>query len=153
MLSFATRSLEADFPATLREVDPAWLGRLGRKPSGAVHEFVIKLLEKSPEFHQSKLAGLGLHGMVLELLASLADFPERTHQVGVYGLGKCQRLIALLRRAGYERPSWLHGALRSMTDYYVARGLDLGAVPGVADAPGKLAGEIVLSPPSATLMT
>lgn len=86
---------------------------------------------------------------VARLLASLEDFPERTHQIGVYGLGKCQRLIALLRQAGYQRPVWLHGALRSMTDYYVSRGLDLGDVPAVADAPGKLAGEIVLSPPSA----
>jgi putative mRNA 3-end processing factor len=86
---------------------------------------------------------------VQKLLASLRDFPERTHQIGVYGLGKCQRLIKLLRQAGYERPIWLHGALRSMTDYYVSRGIDLGAVPNAMDAPGKLAGEIVLSPPSA----
>lgn len=89
------------------------------------------------------------HQEAAKLLASLRDFPERTHQVGVYGLGKCQRLIALLRQAGYERPIWLHGALRSMTDYYLSRGFDLGEVPAVADAPGKLAGEIVLSPPSA----
>jgi putative mRNA 3-end processing factor len=89
------------------------------------------------------------HLEVGKLLASLADFPERTHQVGVYGLGKCQRLIALLREAGYDRPVWLHGALRSMTDYYLARGFALGDVPSVADAPDKLAGQIVLSPPSA----
>lgn len=38
------------------------------------------------------------------LLGSLATFPERTHLVGVYSLGKCQRLIALLRQAGYDRP-------------------------------------------------
>lgn len=88
-------------------------------------------------------------GEAAKLLRSLADFPERTHQVGVYGLGKCQRLIALIRAAGYDRPIWLHGALRSMTDYYVSRGFDLGEVPSVADATGKLAGEIVLSPPSA----
>ncbi len=86
---------------------------------------------------------------IAKLLASLRDFPERTHQVGVYGLGKCQRLIALLRQAGYDRPIWLHGALRSMTDYYLSRGFPLGEVPSVADARGKLAGEIVLSPPSA----
>jgi putative mRNA 3-end processing factor len=86
---------------------------------------------------------------VQKLLASLRDFPERTHQIGVYGLGKCQRLIKLIRQAGYDRPIWLHGALRSMTDYYVSRGIDLGEVPNVTDAPGKLAGEIVLSPPSA----
>ncbi len=86
---------------------------------------------------------------VQKLLASLRDFPERTHQIGVYGLGKCQRLIKLIRQAGYDRPIWLHGALRSMTDYYVSRGVDLGAVPNAMDAPDKLAGEIVLSPPSA----
>lgn len=86
---------------------------------------------------------------VQKLLASLRDFPERTHQIGVYGLGKCQRLVKLIRQAGYDRPIWLHGALRTMTDYYVSRGLDLGEVPSAADAPGKLAGEIVLSPPSA----
>jgi putative mRNA 3-end processing factor len=88
-------------------------------------------------------------GEVAKLLASLKDFPERTHQVGVYGLGKCQRLIALLRRAGYDRPVYLHGALRSMTDYYLARGFALGDVPSVADSKEMLAGEIVLSPPSA----
>ena len=48
-------------------------------------------------------------GEVAKLLTSLGDFPERTHQIGVYGLGKCQRLIALLRQAGYDRPVWLHG--------------------------------------------
>ena len=48
-----------------------------------------------------------------KLLHSLAVFPERTHVVGVYALGKCQRVIALLRAAGYDRPIWLHGALQS----------------------------------------
>jgi putative mRNA 3-end processing factor len=88
-------------------------------------------------------------GEVGKLLQSLKDFPERTHQIGVYGLGKCQRLIALLRQAGYEKPIYLHGALRSMTDYYLARGFALGDVPSVADTKEKLAGEIVLCPPSA----
>lgn len=87
-------------------------------------------------------------GEVEKLLASLRTFPERTHLVGVYGLGKCQRLIALLRQAGYDRPVWLHGALRSMTDYYLRRGIDLGPVPSVAESKGHLAGEIVLCPPS-----
>lgn len=86
---------------------------------------------------------------IAKLIRSLSDFPERTHQIGVYGLGKCQRLIALLREAGYDRPIWLHGALRGMTDYYVSRGIALGNVPSVADAPDRLAGQIVLSPPSA----
>ncbi|MFO1121696.1 MAG: ligase-associated DNA damage response exonuclease [Hyphomicrobiales bacterium] len=88
-------------------------------------------------------------GEVTKLLASLQAFPERTHLIGVYGLGKCQRLIALLRAAGYDRPVWLHGALRSMTDYYARQGAVLGPVPPVAAAKGHLAGEIVLCPPSA----
>ena len=83
------------------------------------------------------------------LLASLAAFPERTHQVGVYGLGKCQRLIALLRGAGYERPIWLHGAMVAMCDLYQRLGVPLGELRAVADAETSLAGEIVLSPPSA----
>lgn len=86
---------------------------------------------------------------IAKLLASLADFPERTHQIGVYGLGKCQRLIALLRQAGYDRPVWLHGALRGVTDYYMSCGIALGDVRNVAEAATTLAGEIVLCPPSA----
>jgi putative mRNA 3-end processing factor len=83
------------------------------------------------------------------LLASVRAFADRTHLVGAYGLGKTQRLIALLRRAGYDRPIWLHGALKAMCDLYVARGIDLGDLRLVTDAPDKLAGEIVLCPPSA----
>ena len=84
------------------------------------------------------------------LLASRDVFPERTHLVGCYGLGKCQRLLALLRRAGYERPIYLHGALKAMTDLYVARGQTFGELVLVSEAGGKgLAGEIVLCPPSA----
>jgi len=83
------------------------------------------------------------------LLASLAAFPERTHLVGAYGLGKTQRLIALLRRAGYDRPIWLHGAMQAMCDLYAALGVDLGPLALVSDADSKLPGEIVLCPPSA----
>ena len=60
------------------------------------------------------------------LLHSLAQFPERTHLVGVYALGKAQRLIRLLRDAGHDGPIYLHGALRRLCDYYAARGIDLG---------------------------
>ena len=88
-------------------------------------------------------------GEIERLLASVAAFPERTHQVGVYGLGKCQRLILLLRRAGYDRPIWLHGAMVAMCQLYERLGVRLGDVRSVADAQTSLAGEIVLSPPSA----
>lgn len=83
------------------------------------------------------------------LLTSLSTFPERTHLVGVYSLGKCQRLIALLRQAGYGRPIWLHGALEGACDLYEQLGVPLGPLELVSDAKESLAGEIVLCPPSA----
>lgn len=83
------------------------------------------------------------------LLGSLATFPERTHLVGVYSLGKCQRLIALLRQAGYGRPIWLHGALEGACDLYEQLGVPLGPLELVSEAKESLAGEIVLCPPSA----
>jgi putative mRNA 3-end processing factor len=84
-----------------------------------------------------------------KLLASLELFPERTHLIGVYGLGKCQRVIALLRRAGFQRRIWLHGALKKVSDLYVTLGIDLGDIASVSDATGTLAGEVVMCPPSA----
>jgi putative mRNA 3-end processing factor len=86
---------------------------------------------------------------VARLLASVAAFPEQAHLVGVYGLGKCQRLIALLRGAGYDRPIWLHGALKGICDAYEDLGIPLGPMPLVSEAQGRLAGEVVLCPPSA----
>jgi putative mRNA 3-end processing factor len=82
------------------------------------------------------------------LLASQQAFPERAHLVGVYGLGKCQRVIALLRRAGYDRTIYLHGALQRMCELYAGLGIDLGSLQTVGDADRRaLAGEIVLAPP------
>jgi putative mRNA 3-end processing factor len=86
---------------------------------------------------------------IAKLLASHARFPERTHLIGVYSLGKCQRLIAELRRAGYDRPVYLHGAMQAVTRLYLELGQPLGDVRPMADAPASLAGEIVLCPPSA----
>jgi putative mRNA 3-end processing factor len=87
---------------------------------------------------------------VAKLLRSLALFPERAHLVGVYALGKAQRLILLLRRAGYDRPIWLHGALDALTRLYQGFGLDFGDLRSVAAAArAELAGEIVLAPPGA----
>lgn len=88
-------------------------------------------------------------GEIGRLLASVKAFPDRAHLVGCYGLGKCQRLLALLRRAGYERPIYMHGALKSMTDLYQAHGQDFGELVHVSEAGRGLAGEIVLCPPSA----
>jgi len=87
---------------------------------------------------------------VEKLLASLRRQPERVHLVGVYALGKCQRLIALLRRAGHDRPIFLHGALVALCALYESLGVALGRLVAVADVPrDRLTGEIVLCPPSA----
>jgi putative mRNA 3-end processing factor len=87
---------------------------------------------------------------IARLLHSVALFPERAHLVGAYSLGKAQRVIALLRKAGYQAPIYLHGAMESITHYYAGRGIALGelrAVRGAAKA--ELAGTITLCPPSA----
>jgi putative mRNA 3-end processing factor len=86
---------------------------------------------------------------IAKLLRSVALFPERAHLVGAYSLGKAQRVIALIRQAGYDRPIYLHGAMESITHYYVSRGIDLGELRAVRDAKkAELAGVIALCPPS-----
>lgn len=85
---------------------------------------------------------------ISKLLASLQLFPDRTHQVGVYSLGKCQRLIVLLRESGYTKPIWLHGAMKSMCDLYESLGITLGELRLVSESDTALPGEIVLCPPS-----
>ena len=57
-------------------------------------------------------------GEIAKLLRSVALFPERAHLVGAYSLGKAQRVIALLREAGYDKPIYLHGAMEKITRYY-----------------------------------
>ncbi len=87
---------------------------------------------------------------IARLLASLSLFPERTHLIGCYALGKCQRVIALLRQAGWDGPIWLHGALLPLCRVYEARGVRLGELrAATAAAKAELAGAVVLAPPSA----
>ena len=85
-----------------------------------------------------------------KLLHSLRLFPERCHLVGVYALGKCQRVLALLRRAGYEEPVYMHGALFALVELYERFGVALGPVLPCLDLPrDALKGRIVLAPPGA----
>jgi putative mRNA 3-end processing factor len=87
---------------------------------------------------------------IAKLLESVALFPERAHIVGAYPLGKGQRVIALLRQAGYDQPIYMHGALDAITRYYAGRGIDLGEVRLVRDATkAELAGAIAIAPPLA----
>jgi putative mRNA 3-end processing factor len=87
---------------------------------------------------------------VRKLLGSVAVFPERAHVVGAYALGKAQRLMATLRRCGWDKPIYVHGALMALTQLYQQHGVELGDVRPVVDAPKSFyAGAIVLCPPSA----
>lgn len=84
------------------------------------------------------------------LLASVRLFPGRTHVVGTYALGKAQRVIALLRRAGWDAPIYIHGAMAALCDAYAAAGVDLGELrPATVADKAALAGAIVVAPPSA----
>ncbi len=109
------------------------------------HVFVSEATFALPVFRHSDA-----DGEVAKLLSSVALFPERTHLVGAYSLGKAQRLMALLRAQGYAAPLHLHAALLPTTEYYASRGVDFGPLNPVENATGKeLAGAIVIAPPMA----
>ena len=86
---------------------------------------------------------------IARLLASVAAQPGRCHAIGAYALGKAQRLIAELRRAGWDRPIYLHGALVGLCRVYERLGIPLGPLEQIRNQGKDLAGEIVLAPPSA----
>lgn len=109
--------------------------------------FVTEATFGLPVFrHPDPLAEVG------KLMASLAQFPDRAHLVGSYALGKAQRVIALIRAAGWDRPIYLHGALQRLCDYHIEQGIALGELrPATIERGNKaqFAGEIILAPPSA----
>jgi putative mRNA 3-end processing factor len=85
-----------------------------------------------------------------KLLHSIELFPERAHLVGAYSLGKAQRVIALIRKAGFDKPVYLHGAMEKITRFYERSGIDLGELRSVSGAKkADLAGTVTLCPPSA----
>ncbi len=85
---------------------------------------------------------------VARLLASQALFPERAHLVGAYALGKAQRIVRLIRQAGYDRPIHVHGAMEKLMAFYSSEGVSLGEiVPVRATDRARLKGEIILCPP------
>jgi putative mRNA 3-end processing factor len=90
---------------------------------------------------------------IARLLRSVTHFPDRTHLVGAYALGKAQRIIALLRAAGYDAPIYLHGAMVALCGLYERCGVALGDVrpATIAERSSRrdFAGAIVLAPPSA----
>ena len=87
---------------------------------------------------------------IARLLAAREANPERCILVGAYALGKAQRLIAELRRAGHHEAIYLHGAMERMCRLYEEFGVPLGDLRSVAGVPkAALESQIVVCPPSA----
>lgn len=92
---------------------------------------------------------------IAKLLTSHQTFPESTHLVGVYSLGKAQRVIKLLRLAGHDAPIFIHGALEKLCNLYEEQGITLGDLrPATLDSAAHKSGaafrgHFVLGPPSA----
>jgi putative mRNA 3-end processing factor len=93
---------------------------------------------------------------IRKLLDSVGRYPDRTHLVGAYALGQAERVIALIREAGYQEPVYIHGALQRLCDLYVSEGIDLGSIEPATLEKGRgekgrkhdFAGAIVVAPPS-----
>lgn len=86
---------------------------------------------------------------IARLLKSVRQFPERTHLVGAYALGKAQRVIRLLREQGYDRPVYIHGAMTKLCEYYQSQGIALGDLQSATVEGGDkhdFAGAIVVAP-------
>lgn len=89
-------------------------------------------------------------GEIARLMASRRLFPDRAHLVGAYSLGKAQRLICLIRQAGYHGPIFTHGAMDTMNALYQAQGIALGELrPVLKSTKEELRGALVICPPSA----
>ena len=87
---------------------------------------------------------------VARLLRSVMQFPDRSHLVGAYALGKAQRVIALLRQAGWDKTIYVHGALEKLNRLYQDHGVDLGPLaPATTGSKADFAGAIIVAPPSA----
>lgn len=87
---------------------------------------------------------------IARLLKSVADQPERCHMVGCYALGKAQRVIGLLRDAGWDQPIYLHGAMIRLCELYEELGVPLGTlIPATGMPKAAMAGQIVIGPPAA----
>lgn len=107
--------------------------------------FVTEATFALPVFRHPPVAG-----EIGRLIASHDRFPDRCHAVGAYALGKAQRLIAELRRAGHATPIWLHGALVGLCETYRRLGVELGELRQATGATkDEMRGQIVIAPPGA----
>jgi putative mRNA 3-end processing factor len=84
---------------------------------------------------------------IARLMQSLGS--GRAHLVGAYSLGKCQRILKMVRNAGYDAPIYLHGAHVALTKLYEHLGHDFGDLRPVSGASAEaLKAALVLCPPT-----
>ncbi len=87
---------------------------------------------------------------IAKLMQSVQQKPERSHLIGAYALGKTQRVIKLIREAGYDDPIFLHGANEKLCDYYQQQNISLGRLEKVSSVnKDTMRGAIVIAPPGA----
>lgn len=85
-----------------------------------------------------------------KLLLSMEQNPSHCHLLGAYALGKCQRIIKVLREQGFKETIYLHGAQIKLCDLYQKMGVDLGPLEHAHVLNQKnSAGKLVICPPAA----
>ena len=84
-----------------------------------------------------------------KIIDSINENINQIHLIGVYALGKCQRLISLLRDLGFNKTIYLHGALLKISNYYISEEINLGSIKNASELKDFKRAELVLCPPSA----
>jgi len=91
-----------------------------------------------------------VEGEVAKAIHAARANPDRCVLIGAYALGKAQRVIAELRRAGWDAPIYIHGAMAKLCAVYEAAGVALGDLrPALVASASEMRGQIILAPPSA----
>lgn len=86
---------------------------------------------------------------ITKVLESVETNNDTNHLIGVYALGKAQRIIKLLRENGFQDTIFIHGALKKICDYYQSTGINLGKLQTVTKDISSYKQKIILAPPSA----
>ncbi len=109
------------------------------------HVFITEATFALPIFNHPKASD-----EVAKLLQSITDLPGRSHFVGAYSLGKAQRVIALLRDAGYHDPILIHPSMDALCRTYERHGVCLGKLEVLTEtshAGANLIGRLMVGPP------
>ncbi len=86
---------------------------------------------------------------VRKILDSIKINNDKDHLIGVYALGKAQRLIKLFRENGFDENIFIHGALNKICNYYEDKGINLGKLKMLTKDSFDIEPKIILAPPSA----